>query len=175
MPRPHALALASLLAAAIPGGIAAQALSPPVAEAAGDAAPGTATGPATDLATDPADRLIHPAADQRIEDFRWDHRLVVVFADTEQDPAFRQQMAWIAARPGDLITRDVIVLTDTAPDSPGPIRQGLRPRGFSVVLVDKDGIVNQRKPFPQELRELTRSIDRMPVRQEEIRRQRFGG
>ncbi|MEI4487024.1 DUF4174 domain-containing protein [Frigidibacter sp. MR17.14] len=154
MPRPHALALASLLLAAIPGGIAA-------------------TTPA--LTQSPAETLVRPAADQRLEDFRWQSRLVVVFADTEQDPAFTQQMRWIAERPEDLTTRDVIVLTDTDPASPGPIRQGMRPRGFSVVLVDKDGVVNQRKPFPQELRELTRAIDRMPVRQEEIRRQRFGG
>lgn len=157
MPRPHALALVSLLLAAIPGGILA---TPVLSQSATEAI---------------TEATVRPAGDQRLDDFRWQNRLVIVFADTAQDPAFAQQMRWIAERPGDLESRDVIVLTDTDPATPGPLRDSMRPRGFSVVLVDKDGIVNQRKPFPQELRELTRAIDRMPVRQEEIRRQRFGG
>lgn len=119
--------------------------------------------------------LIRDAADQRIDDFRWDHRLLMVFADSPGDPAFSEQMRYIDARPDELLARDLIVLTDTAPDGGGPIRAQLRPRGFSVVLIDKDGIVNQRKPFPQDVRELIRAIDKMPVRMEEIRRQRFGG
>ena len=64
--------------------------------------------------------------------------------------------------------RDVIVLTDTDPDARAPIRMQLRPRGFMLVLVDKDGNVELRKPMPWTVRELTRSIDKMPNRQREI-------
>jgi hypothetical protein len=45
----------------------------------------------------------------------------------------------------------------------------MRPRGFMLVLVDKEGQIELRKPFPWDVREITRSIDKMPLRQREIR------
>jgi hypothetical protein len=37
------------------------------------------------------------------------------------------------------------------------------------VLVGKDGGNKLRKPFPWDVREISRSIDKMPMRQREIR------
>ena len=65
--------------------------------------------------------------------------------------------------------RDVVVLTDTDPDAHGPLRTKLRPRGFQLVLIGKDGGVKLRKPRPWTVRELSRTIDKMPLRQQEIR------
>jgi hypothetical protein len=67
-----------------------------------------------------------------------------------------------------LTERDVVVLTDTDPDSLSDVRKTLRPRGFALVVVDKDGAVMLRKPDPWDLRELTRAIDKTPLRQQEI-------
>ena len=50
-----------------------------------------------------------------------------------------------------------------------PARQELRPRGFALVLLDKDGRVTLRRPAPLSVREITRAIDRSPLRQEELR------
>jgi len=40
------------------------------------------------------------------------------------------------------------------------------------VLIGKDGGVKLRKPFPWSVRELSRSIDKMPMRQQELRDRR---
>lgn len=63
----------------------------------------------------------------------------------------------------------MIVLTDTDPAARSPLRLRMRPRGFMLVLVDKEGGIELRKPFPWDVREITRSIDKMPLRQREIR------
>ena len=43
-----------------------------------------------------------------------------------------------------------------------------------LVLIGKDGSVYLRKPFPWSVREIGRSIDKMPLRQQEIRDRRTG-
>lgn len=115
---------------------------------------------------DPA--LVFDAADVELSDFRWIARPIVVFADSPADPRFQEQMKLLAARPEALAVRDVVVITDTDPAANSSIRQALRPNGFMVVLIAKDGAVNLRKPVPWAVRELTRSIDKMPLRQDEM-------
>jgi len=78
-------------------------------------------------------------------------------------------MELLAERPEELIERDVVVITDTDPDANSPIRQELRPRGFALVLIGKDGFKYLRKPRPWDVREISRSIDKMPLRQDEMR------
>ena len=41
-----------------------------------------------------------------------------------------------------------------------------------MVLIGKDGSVKLRKPLPWDVREISRTIDKMPVRQREIRERR---
>ncbi len=110
------------------------------------------------------------AADTTPEEFLWQARPVVVFADTAADPAFLAQITALQDLPGPLIDRDVVVITDTDPDRPSPWRRQLHPRGFSLVILDKDGQVKQRKPAPWSVREISRAIDKFPLRLEEIGR-----
>ena len=58
-----------------------------------------------------------------------------------------------------------------APD--GPWRVWLRPEGFSLVLIDKDGQVKQRKPVIWDTREISRAIDKFPSRRTETGRAGF--
>ena len=97
-------------------------------------------------------------------------RPVVVFADSAADPRFAEQMDLIIAEIERLAERDVVVITDTDPAARSDIRIALRPRGFMLTLVAKDGRVNLRKPNPWSVRELTRAIDKMPLRQQEMGR-----
>jgi hypothetical protein len=89
---------------------------------------------------------------------------VVVFADTPADPRFQEQMAFIEARKDVLAARDVVVIVDTAPSERSAVRTKLRPRGFMLALLEKDGTVFQRKPAPWDVREITRAIDKQPQR-----------
>jgi hypothetical protein len=103
-----------------------------------------------------------------LEEFLWLRRPVVVFADTPNDPNFRRQMQNIEADLPSLDERDVVVIVDTDPAQRSAVRQRLRPRGFSLVLMDKDGEVKRRAPAAWSIRELTHAIDRFPLRREEM-------
>ncbi|MCH2163126.1 MAG: DUF4174 domain-containing protein [Marinovum sp.] len=116
--------------------------------------------------------LIRPAADAELAEFSWVKRPVIVFADSEADPRFVQQMQLLEADLGELAEREIVVLTDTDPSTLSPLREKLRPRGFMLVLIGKDGGVKLRKPLPWSVRELSRTIDKMPMRQQEIRDRR---
>jgi hypothetical protein len=107
------------------------------------------------------------AAQPRLDELLWVARPLVVFADTPDDPRFAQQLALLEERLPELEERDVVILTDTDPAAKGPLRRALRPRGFGVVLIDKDGMVAQRHPSPVTARELINLIDRMPSRRQE--------
>lgn len=104
-----------------------------------------------------------------LSEFKWKKRPVIVFADSENDPAFIEQMTLLTKEVKDLAERDVVVIVDTAPAARSAIRLRMRPRGFMLTLMDKAGDVELRKPFPWSVREITRSIDKMSIRQREIR------
>lgn len=112
---------------------------------------------------------VFEASEVDIDDFKWIARPVVVFAEAAADPAFRQQIELLTARMDELVERDVVLITDTSPSERSDLRRKLRPRGFMLTLIGKDGGVKLRKPFPWDVRELSRSIDKMPIRKQEIR------
>jgi hypothetical protein len=101
-------------------------------------------------------------------EFLWLKRPIVVFADSPNDPAFISQLEYLAEQPQALADRDVVVIVDTDPSAASFFRQKLRPRGFSLVLMDKDGGVEIRKPRPWDVREITRAIDKFPLARQEL-------
>ncbi|MFK7744590.1 MAG: DUF4174 domain-containing protein [Roseobacter sp.] len=107
-----------------------------------------------------------------LNQFKWKKRPVVVFADSELDPAFIEQIELLRARENELRARDVVVITDTSPEPLSDLRRKLRPRNFMLVLMNKESVVNVRKPFPWDVREIRRSIDKMPIRKREIREEK---
>ncbi len=146
----------------------------PMAGLAQSAAPGDDTSSGAEAEPDASEPTleIYEAADVTLDDFLWQKRPVVVFADSPVDPNFTDQMQMVTSRPFDLVERDVVVITDTDPAAETAVRETLRPRGFSVVLIGKDGQIEQRKPSPWSSRELSRAIDKMPLRQREVREQK---
>ena len=121
-----------------------------------------------------ADRaLVFDAAEVDLDALVWVARPIVVFAESPFDPEFSRQMDLLAAGAPDLIERDVIIVVDTDPDARSDARLRLRPRGFMSVLIGKDGQVKQRKPDPWNVREFSRTIDKMPMRQQEVNEGRF--
>lgn len=129
--------------------------------------------PVAQAAEEAPELPIIEAGEHTLSEFKWEARPLVIFADSPNDPRYLEQLAFIADRPEPLIERDVVVITDTDPDNLSPIRKELRPRDFMIVLIGKDGQKYLRKPFPWEVRELTRSIDKMPVRLQEVQDQRL--
>ncbi len=152
--------------------VAVETVIPPVAEVVIEGAPVDVDTGVPEVDT----LLVLDAAGALLSDFKWIARPVVVFADSPADPRFAEQLELLLARPDALIARDVIILTDTDPAARSDVRLKLRPRGFMMTLIDKDGTVNLRKPSPWDVRELSRAIDKMPSRQQEIREKKeIGG
>ena len=95
-------------------------------------------------------------------------RPLVVFADSPADPNFIRQMHLLEQSYPALEERDVILVVDTDPAARSEWRTRLRPRGFSLVIMDKDLKPVVRKPLPWDAREITAAIDKMPLRRQEI-------
>jgi len=165
-------ALAGTLAAASPTLSSAQeaVLSPAVGTASETAQP---VDPVTAWEDDRT--VILTAADVDLDDFKWRARPIIVFADSPLDPAFQTQMEFFGDELDEVTERDIVLITDTDPDAFSDLRRELRPRGFMMVLVGKDGGVKLRKPFPWDMREIGRTIDKMPIRQREIQERRGAG
>ena len=106
----------------------------------------------------------------KLSQYLWQARPLVVFAPSENDPRLQLQLQFIEDRRADLDERDVVVLIDTAEAEGSALRDELHPRDFQLVLIGKDGGVKLRKPFPWDVREISRVIDKMPMRREELRR-----
>jgi hypothetical protein len=113
------------------------------------------------VAEDPSAFAPLDAAGVDLAEFKWQKRPIVVFADTPEDPHVTRQLALLEARWPELLKRDVVLIVDTDPAARTAVRQKLRPRGFMMALIGKDGRVALRKPFPWDVRELSRTIDRM--------------
>ncbi|NIZ14989.1 DUF4174 domain-containing protein [Phaeobacter sp. HF9A] len=116
--------------------------------------------------------VINDGYDIDLDAYRWTHRPVVVFADSPADPRYHEQIRELMQDPEALARRDVIVFVDTDPSARSALRKKLRPRGFMLVLIGKDGGVKLRKPLPWSVREISRSIDKTPTRLQEVEERR---
>ena len=112
--------------------------------------------------------FVEVTKDTDLSSYRWTHRPIVVFANSPEDVNYRRQIKMLESGLNQLLVRDVVVLTDTNPSEVSPLRELLRPRGFALLLIGKDGQVKLRKPFPWSVRELSRAIDKMPMRRQEL-------
>lgn len=124
----------------------------------------------TDVAAEVAVDPLAPRSAEglTLEEFRWIARPIIIFADTPADPRVAEQLSLLAERPAALLERDVVIIVDTDPAARSDIRMALRPRGFNIVVVTKDGAVGLRRPAMRDVRELIRAIDNFALRQEEL-------
>lgn len=112
--------------------------------------------------------FVEVTKDTDLSSYQWTHRPIVVFANSPEDVNYTRQIKMLESGLNRLLVRDVVVLTDTNPSEVSPLRELLRPRGFALLLIGKDGQVKLRKPFPWSVRELSRAIDKMPMRRQEL-------
>lgn len=127
---------------------------------------------AADTTEPTVDEVILGGGVENLNEFVWIKRPIIVFADSPADPRYIQQMEFLNAEFEELAERDVVVLTDTDPSANSALRDRLHPRGFMMVLIGKDGTIYLRKPLPWDVREISRTIDKMPMRKQEIRDRR---
>lgn len=129
-----------------------------------------------------SDRL---ATEFNLSDYQWRNRIVLVFAPSEQSPAYQQQLQqWKTHSDGirdrDLKLIEVLGTGESRADgnlitqsSAERLRKqfGVAPKDFAVILVGKDGTEKQREQSPVAPTMLFRVIDAMPMRKQEMRSQ----
>lgn len=112
---------------------------------------------------------IFDASEVTLADLEYVARPVIIFADSPNDPRVADQLQLLERDRDAFAARDVIVIVDTDRQSGSDARRQLRPRGFNIVLLDKDGRIGQRRNQLTAGADIWRFIDRMPIRQEELR------
>ena len=124
------------------------------------------------FADEQADLFQPVTSETDLKTFAWQNRLIVVFANSKEDVRLQTQIEYLKIDPAALTEREIVVLTDSDPAMDSLLRQKFRPRGFTLLLIGKDGQVKLRKPSPWNIREIARVIDKMPIRQQEIARKK---
>lgn len=119
-------------------------------------------------------------ADKPLASYRDNHRVLLVFAPTAKDPAYAEQDRLWQSEKVDFEERQLIVvsvLSDAARaagDTPAALQKkyGVGAGDFAVVLLGKDGHDAYRSARPVKGASLYEVIDAMPMRKEEMKRQR---
>jgi len=109
---------------------------------------------------------------------RWQHRLLLLGAPTASQAEFQRQKTLLAAEEKGLTARD-FKLVEVVYDQLSPAdRQcwtqqlGQPLTGFRLVLIGKDGGVKRTETQPLAPASLFGTVDKMPMRRQEMRRSR---
>ena len=114
--------------------------------------------------------------------YQWNNRLLLLFAGSPGQHAYREQQRTLARHRHDLVERDLLVFAlfdeadgegggrEIAPPQTYQLRQRyeLEQGSFAVILVGKDGGEKLRFQTPVAAGDLFGLIDSMPVREQEL-------
>jgi hypothetical protein len=114
-------------------------------------------------------------AETDLSSFHWKNRVLVVLAPSDRDPRLREQQAIAAEAAAGFSERDLIVVAEIGTEGSLHRRFGTKVGDFQVVLVGKDGRSTLRWSKPVSSEVLFSVIDKMPMRRDEMSRQRKGG
>lgn len=119
-----------------------------------------------------------------LTDYRWENRLILLFAPSAGDEAYRQQIAELTEERASLRERDLLVFhllengESFTGETPIPATKtnrwrekfGVETGSSTIILLGKDGGEKRRRPMPDSLDEINALIDTMPMRRAEMRR-----
>jgi len=114
--------------------------------------------------------------------YRWEKRLILLFAPSPENQAYREQVTVLEGSSGGLLERDLLIahLFETgssqlaeevlSEDEAAALRSEYEVDGeFTFILIGKDGTVKRRSQEVVQVDDLFTQIDRMPMRQREMR------
>ena len=117
--------------------------------------------------------------------WRWQKRVLVISAASEDDASFRTQLEALQASEAEFAERDLVLVSllddsGSAADRQLSARQvaglrealGIEPGAFALRLVGKDGGTKLSRDAPVSMLEIFGLIDTMPMRRQEIRDRR---
>ncbi|OUJ74226.1 DUF4174 domain-containing protein [Hymenobacter crusticola] len=116
----------------------------------------------------------HPSLAETLRASRWQKRIVLLYAPTSDNAEFKQQKSLLAQEQGATRSRDIQVLELVATQLSAADKQYLQqqvkvdPAQFAVLLIGKDGGVKLRQKEALTTQELFGTIDKMPMRRQEM-------
>jgi hypothetical protein len=116
--------------------------------------------------------------------YQWKSRLLLLFASSEEDPAYLTLKKEIDRQAMEVKDRDLLVFyvlergesrldkERLNPDQVFSLRKRLSvpPSRFTIILIGKDGGEKIRQESPVDLKEIFAIIDAMPMRQQEMKK-----
>ncbi len=111
-------------------------------------------------------------ADTDLASFKWKNRLLVVLAPSDNDTQLKKQESIDAAAAAGFSERDLIVIAEIGAEGPLHRQFGIRASDFQVLLIGKDGHTTLSWPKPVSSEVVNSVIDTMPMRRDEMRRQK---
>lgn len=117
-----------------------------------------------------------PSLAATIQASQWKKRVLLVAASSASQADFQAQKKLLAAATSGMQARDLLVLdvldNQLAPADRQYLQQEIKLAlsSFEVVLIGKDGGVKQRSTHPLAPEVLFGTIDKMPMRRQEMRR-----
>jgi len=122
-----------------------------------------------------------------MERYAWSHRPLVLFAPSRDHPVAREQRKRVAAEREGFDERDMVLIevyrdrlvgggVTYGKPSAATMRQQFRvdADATAVILVGKDTTEKSRDPGPVLMNNIFGQIDAMPMRRDEMRRNRYG-
>ena len=115
---------------------------------------------------------------QQLRASHWQKRVLLIGAPTASQADFQQQKKLLAATPDQLQERDFLVLELPYDQLSAADRQYWQQElkqpltSFAVVLIGKDGGVKRTETKPLAPADLFGTVDKMPMRRQEARRQK---
>lgn len=118
-----------------------------------------------------------------LKDYRWKHRLILLFAASKQTSNYKEQLKLIESQTGGLQERDLLVFSFFA-DNSGELnntpllkkdveeireKYSVKASEQLLILIGKDGGEKLRNSLPTKMNEIYGLIDRMPMRRQEMR------
>ncbi|MBU6122621.1 DUF4174 domain-containing protein [Hymenobacter siberiensis] len=113
--------------------------------------------------------------EQTLREYRWKKRVLLLAAPTAEQADFKAQKALLAAEKAGMAARDFVVLEvfynqlSTTDQQFLTKKTGVSPPAFAAVLIGKDGGVKERSSHPIQPAILFGTVDKMPMRREEMR------
>ncbi len=123
-----------------------------------------------------------------LKPYRWESRVLLVFADNAKNPIYQKQMLLFEQDKAGIIDRDLVIFhlftgTGVSPNqdqlqeaSVRDLRQHYNTdsKGYTIILIGKDSGEKLRSQQLLSLNELYNTIDVMPMRRAEMRRKQKG-
>ncbi len=116
--------------------------------------------------------------EERLQDLQWQKRVLILYAPDKNNTLYVQQKKLLEAQRAGLAERDLVRIELFATEADAATKLFLEgelkasSNAFSLLLIGKDGGVKYRTTTAAPVEEIFDTVDAMPMRQSEMKKQR---